>query len=285
MVLRDLCDLDYAEIAEVLDVPPGTVRSRISRGRARRSWNALDPDTAREPGALSRTSERRWLTTTRRARRAVGRSGSSAEPLDDVDAPAAGLAPRCASRRGDATRRDAGVRWIADRGRDRRRARGRARRGHGSGRRATTTSGDPGPNPLPAREAGGERAVGPPRSRGLRRRPRPQSACDRPPVDVGDFGDLDQRRQPRPAPAAALAGAARPQLARRQRPADRRAAPSACARAPRAATGSRPAPSSPIGTGHPRRRRRRRSCSPSSATAPARSTRCSREPCEVRPLS
>src|SRR6185295_19418607 len=34
VVLRDLCGLDYAEIAEVLAIPPGTVRSRIARGRA-----------------------------------------------------------------------------------------------------------------------------------------------------------------------------------------------------------------------------------------------------------
>lgn len=34
VVLRDVCTLDYAEIAAVLEIPPGTVRSRIARGRA-----------------------------------------------------------------------------------------------------------------------------------------------------------------------------------------------------------------------------------------------------------
>ena len=34
VALRDLVGMDYAEIAEVLGIPPGTVRSRISRGRA-----------------------------------------------------------------------------------------------------------------------------------------------------------------------------------------------------------------------------------------------------------
>jgi RNA polymerase sigma-70 factor, ECF subfamily len=34
VVLRDLCDLDYAQVADVLGIPPGTVRSRIARGRA-----------------------------------------------------------------------------------------------------------------------------------------------------------------------------------------------------------------------------------------------------------
>jgi len=44
VVLRDLCALDYAEIAEVLDIPAGTVRSRIARGRA-----ALADALEREP--------------------------------------------------------------------------------------------------------------------------------------------------------------------------------------------------------------------------------------------
>jgi RNA polymerase sigma-70 factor (ECF subfamily) len=46
VVLRDLCGLDYAEIAEVLDIPAGTVRSRIARGRA-----TLVPLLAGNPGA------------------------------------------------------------------------------------------------------------------------------------------------------------------------------------------------------------------------------------------
>jgi RNA polymerase sigma-70 factor (ECF subfamily) len=35
LVLRDVADLDYDEISQVLDIPIGTVRSRIARGRGR----------------------------------------------------------------------------------------------------------------------------------------------------------------------------------------------------------------------------------------------------------
>jgi RNA polymerase sigma-70 factor (ECF subfamily) len=48
VVLRDLCGLDYAEISQVLSIPPGTVRSRIARGRA-----ALIPLLGGNPPALA----------------------------------------------------------------------------------------------------------------------------------------------------------------------------------------------------------------------------------------
>jgi RNA polymerase sigma-70 factor (ECF subfamily) len=54
VVLRDLCGLDYAEIATILEIPPGTVRSRIARGRA-----ALVPLLSGNPGrSAQRPSER-----------------------------------------------------------------------------------------------------------------------------------------------------------------------------------------------------------------------------------
>jgi RNA polymerase sigma-70 factor (ECF subfamily) len=53
VVLRDVADLDYAEIAAVLDLPAGTVRSRISRGRA-----ALARSLSAEPGNQPSDPER-----------------------------------------------------------------------------------------------------------------------------------------------------------------------------------------------------------------------------------
>ena len=52
VVLRDVMDLDYAAIAEILDTAPGTVRSRISRGRARlaRTLDPGDGDTLASDG-------------------------------------------------------------------------------------------------------------------------------------------------------------------------------------------------------------------------------------------
>ncbi len=43
VVLRDVIGMDYAEIAETLELAPGTVRSRIARGR-RHLANVLAPD-------------------------------------------------------------------------------------------------------------------------------------------------------------------------------------------------------------------------------------------------
>jgi RNA polymerase sigma-70 factor (ECF subfamily) len=57
VVLRDLCDLDYAEIAEVLDVPPGTVRSRIARGRAALATALGDAPAGNPAGASDRPTD------------------------------------------------------------------------------------------------------------------------------------------------------------------------------------------------------------------------------------
>ncbi len=53
VALRDLAGLDYAEIAEILDIPAGTVRSRIARGRAALADRLVD----RRPGNHVDSSE------------------------------------------------------------------------------------------------------------------------------------------------------------------------------------------------------------------------------------
>ena len=48
VVLRDVADLDYGEIAEVLGIPVGTVKSRIARGRAQLAASLGNRDTLAE---------------------------------------------------------------------------------------------------------------------------------------------------------------------------------------------------------------------------------------------
>lgn len=53
LVLRDVEGLDYAQIAELLNLPKGTVRSRLHRARADlRQWMGIDP----QPTPASATS-------------------------------------------------------------------------------------------------------------------------------------------------------------------------------------------------------------------------------------
>jgi RNA polymerase sigma-70 factor (ECF subfamily) len=58
VVLRDVADLDYAEIAEVLDIPAGTVKSRIARGRAALA-KALSPQAGPADDGNQRTDPER----------------------------------------------------------------------------------------------------------------------------------------------------------------------------------------------------------------------------------
>jgi RNA polymerase sigma-70 factor, ECF subfamily len=48
VVLRDVADLDYSEIAEVLGIPVGTVKSRIARGRSQLAASLGNRDTLAE---------------------------------------------------------------------------------------------------------------------------------------------------------------------------------------------------------------------------------------------
>ena len=50
IVLRDIAGHDYAEIADILDIPPGTVRSRIARGRKRLAGVLAVMDDPPPPG-------------------------------------------------------------------------------------------------------------------------------------------------------------------------------------------------------------------------------------------
>ena len=61
VVFRDVANLDYAEIAEALDIPVGTVKSRISRGRAALAHRLrldLDLPLSTDPGNQPPSDER-----------------------------------------------------------------------------------------------------------------------------------------------------------------------------------------------------------------------------------
>lgn len=57
VVLRDVAGCDYAEIGSILRIPPGTVRSRIARGRARLA-DALRADGGNHHDAAERPTRR-----------------------------------------------------------------------------------------------------------------------------------------------------------------------------------------------------------------------------------
>jgi RNA polymerase sigma-70 factor (ECF subfamily) len=56
LVLRHIADLDYADIAVALDIPVGTVRSRLSRGREQLAHLLGNPDGTGERQNVAHTS-------------------------------------------------------------------------------------------------------------------------------------------------------------------------------------------------------------------------------------
>ena len=56
VVLRDVAGCDYAEIGSILRIPPGTVRSRIARGRARLA-EAMRTNGGNHRGAAERRND------------------------------------------------------------------------------------------------------------------------------------------------------------------------------------------------------------------------------------
>ncbi len=63
VVLRDVAGCDYAEIGRILQIPPGTVRSRIARGRARLAEMLLPQHEHEADPRAGRSDLRRNLDT------------------------------------------------------------------------------------------------------------------------------------------------------------------------------------------------------------------------------
>ena len=92
VTLRDQLGLDYAEIAEVAGIPPGTVRSRLSRARATLA-DRLDP-TGRSGGNRGRSGQRRRV-----------RAMTTSPPPPDDEIVSAHLDGEADARRGGRRRR------------------------------------------------------------------------------------------------------------------------------------------------------------------------------------